>query len=1182
MKNRVKKFLLTPVWAVCTVVALMIVVSATAQIVLSDSVCRKIISKAAPHFLDGTLEVSHASVNMFRNFPRMTATLEDVVLTYPAERFDSVKRCGAQGMLALMGNGPEADTLAYFSSLTASMNPFALLRRTIRIRELSLEKPHAYLHSYEDGSANWDLVKIAFADQADEDTPADTSSSAFILDVKKLHLGGRPLIVYTDQKKELMTLASLKEYSFEGRFDSIDPAQSEFRTSMDSLFVTGRYVSDTLLFRMNRFNADCRDGGVMFSANADAFAASRNYGRIVIPISLEGELDMSRDTLGHMNYAMREVDLDVASLCLQADMDITMGSAGKMFLDGNLTVQEGEIQKIIDGFGVRVVPQLKDVRTDACLQARLDVDGVYDPSVGRMPSLSLDTNLKGTGIDVGIKADVRDFIKDDAAVRLDAGMNLTIDRFAALLHTLSGYDVSGKLQASAKGAFKLSQLNMYQFSKVDLNAALDICSLSVSDDSLNVFVDSLQIRSGLMDNRFAKAKKSSSVPSRSLGAKVKIDSLNLSYGSLGKLEGRDISALFMGSTSGIVVSDSVHYNPLMVRLNLGRVRLEDSDSVQLSLRKSENTFVVRPVSAQDRTPLLKVTSNNGALRLVAGVHRVFLSDLGFNADARMSRERMNREKMRQNQRRHGRRPLDPEGRMLNHAVVDDFAANDISFNLGEGILKYYRDWNASGNIALKSARLVTPAFPLRSAVTDFKGSFDNDHIALDTLRVVAGGSNFSASGAVSNLGRAITRHGKIKLRLGVTTDSLAVTELFGAYAMGRQNMVARTDALASATDSDIERMLDDSKVEEASATPALIVIPANLDAEISLRGKGVSYSSLDMRDMNASLVIRDRCMLVSDVRALTSVGDLFVDCFYSTRSKQDICMGVDLDLKKVSAGEVISLMPQLEQMMPLIKSFDGLLDCNVSLVSKLDTCMNFITSSANGIVRLGGRDLHFRDNKQIEKFARLLWVKNPKRVTIDTMTVEGVLRDNVMEVFPFVMKIDKWSVVAAGLQNLDKSFKYHVSVAKSPLGIRMGANIFGDNFDNYKFKLGRAIYRNEHVPSFSVVIDSTKVNLRESILHVMERGVDRAMRETAENDLIRAARQDAGYVHSVALDSLQSLSVDENRLMESMNVDEAVASPETALSAGDKPDAESGSEQQEDKAAEPADNVAKSHKRRNK
>lgn len=1177
------------------VVALIVFVSAIAQIILSDAVCRRIIDRVAPEFIDGHLELSHASVNMFTRFPKMTATLDNVVLTYPADRFAAGKSMGGGNvMLSRFGSGDQVDTLASFRHLTASVNPFSLLSGTLRLNDLSLDHPRAFIHKYPDGTSNLEVLKVSLAgEEDDEDENRSQDSGNIRLDIKKIHLGDRPLIVYTDQVDTLMALMTLRNMNFDGRLYTADFHESTFKAGIDSLFVTGRMGLDTLLFSLDHFRADCVQGVTTIESEATAFAATRSFGRVRIPLGLEGTLAARHDEDGRLMVNASGLDLDVASLCIKGDVDLCV--ADTLGVKAVFSVPGTGLQDIIDNFGVRSIPELKKVNTDAVLSADVRVDGYYDSVKGSLPAFEADVSIPHSYVRYGgnlvvpkldLSASVSGKQSDnDPFVALKAAMDISLDKLGEFVGDMLGMEIGGQMQASADGSFHISQLNMYRFSQADLHARFDAHNVRAHNDTLDVFVDSLQVRTGLMENRFAP--KSAKAP-KSLGMFAKVDSLSVRYGDMAGINGRDISAFFQGATSLVAVSDSVKYNPLRVKLKMGRVRVEGMDSLRLSLRNSVNTLSVRPSSGNDRMPMVNIASENERLRLAKGANRVVLSGFNVDADAKMKGE--------DNSTRRGGKRLGG----MRQRQEDEFRSFDISFDLGEEMLRYYDMWNMSGNLALKSARLMTPLFPIRTMVTDFHGSFDNDHVALDTLRVVSGASNFAASGSVSNLRRAIRKYGKVKLDLGVNTDSLAVSELLAAYGVGKQNMQRGLDRLSEASDSELEKLTSETSDElENSASSSLLVLPANLDADIRLRGKGVSYSTLSMSDVNADLKIKQRCLLLSDMRAISNAGSVYADAFYSTKSKDDLYAGVDFTFDDISAGQVLSLMPQLEEVMPLIKSFDGLLSCNVAVMSQLDTCMNLVSSSANGVVRITGSDLHFNDNKQIAKIAKMLWVKNPKRVAIDTMTVEGVLKDNVMEIFPFVMKIDKWAVAAAGIQNLDKSFNYHVSVTKSPIGIRLGANITGENFDKFNFKLGKAKYRDLNVPSFSKVIDTTRVNLRQSIVHIFDRGVERAVRESRSQAQLARARERMGYVQSVALDSLEAVSEADKKRMESMDQEASVNSESvvvpvdsTAVSAAldslnlstspesKTSDAKSKKKQSKDKRAKASGDVTVSDKRR--
>ena len=133
----------------------------------------------------------------------------------------------------------------------------------------------------------------------------------------------------------------------------------------------------------------------------------------------------------------------------------------------------------------------------------------------------------------------------------------------------------------------------------------------------------------------------------------------------------------------------------------------------------------------------------------------------------------------------------------------------------------------------------------------------------------------------------------------------------------------------------------------------------------------------------------------------------------------------------------------------------------------------------------------------------------------DKMTVEGVIKDSKVEVFPFILEMDRYMLGLSGVQNMDMSYKYHASLIKSPFLIKLGMDVYGDDFDNMKFKIGKAKYKSTNVPVFSSVIDTTKINLVSSIRGIFEKGVEAAVAENERNEAIEKHKQEIGYVRAV-------------------------------------------------------------------
>lgn len=1220
--------------AISGLLGLVLLLLVVVQIVLSPSVCAKLLDKYAPLFIDGKVTASKAYVSVLRNFPSVTANLDDLVVTYPADRFDSSEVKGVQGYLVhagtfrpvgfrrgafpaaadslLFGDSTAAermDTLLALRKLSAKVSLLPLLRGVVKVRGVELERPRAFLHFYSDSTSNLDIIRLGSAGDTTltEDSAAPSSLPEIL--VRKLSVTDNARIVYTDQKDTLMAMLLMKNLDIKGRVSTDDLVGSSVKLDLDSLLVAGRLKKDTLLFDLNSFDVMDRKGDIKLRADAKAYLATHTFGRIGVPLGLDGRVKVTLND-GYYSFSLRDFDMDVATVHFDTDMDVTL--ADSIALKGYVAVPGLDVQQFLDRYAANFYKDAAKLHTDASLAARVEVDGWLDTSNGHLPAFTANVSLpecsvshsdypivpklalelgasapQGGPVDAkvdrlmlrapGLRADVKgsgaDVLGKAAAVQADAKLDACLDTLGHFLGSVFGMDAVGTLSADLKAKIKLHSLNLYNLSGADITARMDASGIAVAsyDDSLHMYADSMNLKVALMENRFGRGGKRRPVSSgksagagktsgagsgvkkevKLLGATLNVDSLYFKYKDNIQVNGRNVKLFAQTSPDKVQVTEKQAYNPILSTVDIGSLFFEGADSLSVRLKNSRNTLSIRPQKGDMKVPLVHVSSNNARVRAKMGPHRVFLSSLGLDANAVMQGQKR-KEKLKAYMdsvyRSHPEWSRDSVKSHLRYRAMkgqapswirkDDFLDKDIKLDLGESFRKYFTQWDLNGNLSLGMAGVATPVYPLRTAVRGFHGSFNNDRVSLDSLALVSGSSRIAMKGALTNLRSALLNHGIVRLNAEVQTDSLALIELLNAYAQGQKNMSADLSALEGLDDSAYEAAVATAAAsadEVADTTYSLIVVPANVDANLKLRGKGVNYAKLDMSRFDADLAMKDRCLQISGLSAESQMGNVGMDAFYSTKSKRNVQAGFDLTLDKIRAAQVIELIPQLDTLMPLLKSFDGLLNCNIAATTKIDTNMNILTNTLDGIIRITGKDLHFHDNKQLAKIGRLLLFKHPERATVDTMTVEGVIKDNKLEIFPFVLNMDRWSVAMAGVQSLDESFNYHFSITRTPLLLKLGANVYGTDFDHMKFKLGKPKFKNRNVPSFSEVIDTTRVNLVSSIKHVFDKGVERAVREYRLQESLKRAREAANYKQSVAYEEMEELSPFERKQLDSLD-----------------------------------------------
>ena len=81
-------------------------------------------------------------------------------------------------------------------------------------------------------------------------------------------------------------------------------------------------------------------------------------------------------------------------------------------------------------------------------------------------------------------------------------------------------------------------------------------------------------------------------------------------------------------------------------------------------------------------------------------------------------------------------------------------------------------------------------------------------------------------------------------------------------------------AIAEVSDAEFYKMVtSDSLAVNDSVTP-LIVVPSNLNADIRLDGKNISYSDLNISSLHSKLLMKERCVQITETEAVSNMGDL--------------------------------------------------------------------------------------------------------------------------------------------------------------------------------------------------------------------------------------------------------------------------------------------------------------------
>ncbi|MDR2578481.1 MAG: AsmA family protein [Chitinispirillales bacterium] len=856
-------------------------------------------------------------------------------------------------------------------------------------------------------------------------------------------------------------------------------------------------------------------GGLLLNPENFQFSGFRNFGLTIanLPeLQLNGKLALAEDGL--------DADLEARITALPIQRALALVPAGisdevdKIQTNIAITLDakiKGKYEFAENGKMPAVVADIripegsltyKQSETEESKVENFAIDATlsFDPASPQNTGINIrNIALKAVGATLNGNLNATNILEDpNVAINLSGTANLReVLQFAP---EDLGITARGNVGFKADGTFLLSHLNERDLARnnliVQVNA--DRVRLRIPQDTISIMVERTNLELNTthrrVSGRTGEERRQIAIDFRSDSARVRLPSRETVAFNNVNLSARSSDDVLAGANESVI--------PMSGTFTAGMLQYTALDSSTVTLREVKTNLRMR--GQRENRALPAITFDTEAARLsVRGTDGSRFSVRDANIALTANRNDPNQQRTRSvnldslqilfpeierdSLAAHARR-LRRESR-----EPDDFAGEDIDIrNTEVGAL--LREWALDGSIKSRSGRMVSPMFPLSTRLQNIDLLFTSNDATLQNIGISLGESRINITGKIDNIRRAMNTGRGLRIETVIKADTLNINELLTAIQAGAafaESSEEQKRAIAGAEDEDqLERMLQEMS-EGAEAAPQLVVMPSNISIDAKLDIRNGKYADIAIHRLTGGLLIRDRVLQLNDLSAQTSMGGIDLTALYATRSRTDITLGLDLEFKNIQVEDFISVIPAVDEFAPMLSSFRGIVSAQLAATMALDSTMDIMLPSINASCRISGRNMVLLDGKDFAEIAKALRFRNREENLVDSISVEMLISDNQIRIFPFVMEMDRYRVAVSGVQNLDMSFSYHISVLRSPIPFRMGVNISGTE-DNMRFRLGRARYRDDNMPTHVTIIDETRINLRSQIDNFLQHGIDAA------------------------------------------------------------------------------------------
>ncbi len=1023
--------------ALLSVTGVVVLAAVALQTVLNSRIVTDTIDDFAKENVAGELKYSGLHFSIFKHFPSVSLCLDSLSVTYPSERGQS-----------------SVDTLLSTGKVDLRVNPWRLIGGRIAVGCAEIHDLAVFVNVPSAGKSN--LEVLSFLSFGTDTLPREkTSLSIPQISVRRFGLLGTTRLRYESVPDGLSAKVDMVDVLLSGSVRAKDGqlSVSGAKLSMDTLSIAGVSDRGSLDFRFSAFSVEeTRPEMYDLAFLADAVLSTPEFGRLEIPLFVGGGVGF-RMASDRTDFKAKGLTAQFAYVPLQIDGDATFYT-DSIAVDATASIDDCYVESILRKYADSVLGTTSDISTTAHLTADISAVGVYDgeriPAVEaclRIPASS--TNYVPRGLDVRHAVDIDAVISPDKVLDADIhqldlavpGLDLSIGGGA---RDLLGKNPLYRIFADAR----------VDVEKLAEGIRLDKMGFEQAEGDLHLVLDADTRQSELQNFRFDKARIKGSLGSSHLRLKMPEDSIET---SLFKSK-----VLLSSGRDGLNVKadfDSVYFNKGVGLV--ARVR---------NIRNEARISKTR--QGDELLPLLEASTSSDRIFLKTASGRFGVSGADLSASA---------QKIVPRGHRHAHGPSFRRGRR-----DADFERADVDISLDSSIVKYLDSWSAKGHVKADGGFYASPKMPLRTRLTALHADFDDEKIEIDTLGVTTGTTDFGMSAVLAGVKDALGHKSQITTKIDLKSNRINVNEILAARLAGKDD-VARVSPEDETDESFVTDTLENARVDMKKIP--VFIVPSNIDLVMNLESRRVDFSDSKIGPVYSGVKMKNRTAQLTGTYITTELGHLYMDAFYSTKSKQDISAGVNLSLSQMSAEDIICLIPQVDSLMPVLKSFEGKLGCDISATAQIDTLRNVIIPTLDGLVRISGDNLKVTNNGQFGKVANYLLFRNRETLDIDNMNVDALIHDSRIDVFPFVLGADRYKLALRGTQNFDRSMYYHISILKSPLPIRFGLNIYG-TLDDTRVSLCRAKYKDGSVPAYTAQLDTMQFNLASAIENVYGRGVE--------------------------------------------------------------------------------------------
>ena len=388
-------------------------------------------------------------------------------------------------------------------------------------------------------------------------------------------------------------------------------------------------------------------------------------------------------------------------------------------------------------------------------------------------------------------------------------------------------------------------------------------------------------------------------------------------------------------------------------------------------------------------------------------------------------------------------------------------------------------WNPRLSVKLKDGKANMPErLPEPVYIPSIDFSYSNREMAINDARIELGNSDLNLKGNVRHIGKWFRHEAILEGELDIVSNHCDANQLLAWFSADSGSEEEVPESKGPTTNTNAE-------TANANTESEPFLVPTDVDLALNTHMQSVDIFNQNAKDLKGGIYIKDGTLILDEVGFVCRAAKLQLTGMYRTPRRNHIYVGFDYHMIDVDIDELLTMIPNLEQLVPMLSSFKGAAEFHLAAATYTNSQYQPKMSTLRGAAALTAKDLVVLDGETFSKISKLLLFNKKTENKIDSINAEITIYKNEIDVYPLCVQMDNYMVALGGRHNTNMTFDYDINVL-SP--IYLGVNVSG-NMDNLQIKLAKCKFAQDFKPHWYQKADNQSRELRERIKQSMEKNV---------------------------------------------------------------------------------------------